>query len=772
MTYIRLFYFDIISLDFKLLFMQKLISIFQYLILLTSLFLCSCGYVSDKPVENADLYRADQLQTCKIDVSQLNEIFKVNQIEQIRCLEENFIQFTRYVRAKNPGSVSEAELGMFVKKFFRGQSDSIINGLSLIFQLNMILLKDEADRITNTKISPLFELLINVNKEAVIITNIIKTLDNQKNQHYFWDMKKQFAESIERFSKITIEIIDSNAGASNQILNINNFILDIGNKIGNGKIEQKNIDAFIFIKKALIGGDEHTITSNELKRIITKLPSILNLVFDIYYVKSENFKTESEERKFYLISIRNLYQLIEFNQKDFELLSSDELVHIARKLLKNVDVRSFQESVEILKVKLLGGSNKSFTLKDLDALLNMAHDYFEKIYHLSITYDDPTILQLLSQKRMLQSSELVLKNLAGYDVFRDPKRLSQLNTSFIDTATAFRYFRIPTTGAPFYENKIERSKKGFIELNIAKWLSWKLLNSYGHLDQQKQMQLTIDEFSKFLLDAKPILTEFKLWSPNFQSFSRNAVLLADLFQSHSNGDQKININESTEFLIMLLTAVHISDKIKPELNHFCDSGINADDPLFDKSCFNENFFELLLNKLNFKNSFPRLHKYYSKAGNEETIQYLLGIEGFARDDDRPGVPVNSRDMTLITGAMLNIESTFIRFDKNADNIIDYNELDEAFLTYKQSIISLAALKPEKEKYAKGIFMYMVSKMEIPKITTLSETAEFAIFNTCVQDKRCRDFFMDKIEAKRLNIGKLLFYMVNQNAPSPSIPSKK
>lgn len=754
--------------------MVKLVSALQIVLISATLLLNSCGYISDKPVENADVYRTDQLQSCKIDVSQLSEIFKLNQTEQILCLQENFIQFTRYVRAKNPGTVSEAELSLFVKRFFESQSDSIIKGLSLIFQLNMILLKDEADRITNSKISPLFELLINVNKEAVIITNIIKTLDNQKNQQYFWDMKKQFSESIERFSKSTIDIISNNAGANDQTLNIKSFILDISNKIGSGKVEQKDIDAFIFIKKALIGGDEHTITSNELKKLISKLPLILNLVFDIYYVKSENFKTESEERKFYLVSIRSLYQIIEFGQKDFELVSSDELVHIAEKLFKDVDVESFRESIEVLKVKLIGGTGKSFTLKDLDATINMAHDFFEKVYHLSITYDDPVNLYLLGQRRLLQPSEFPPKILAGYDVFKDPKRLSQLNTSFIDTATAFRYYRNPNTGAPYYENQIERSKKGFTEVNIAKWLSWKLLNSYGHLDQQKQMQITMDEFSKFLLDAKPILQEFKLWSPTFQTFSRNAVLLADLFQTHSNGDQKININEATEFLIMLLTAVDLTGKFKPEITRYCDPGVNSKDPLFDKLCYNEHFFDLLLNKLSFKGSFPRLNRYYTTAGPQESIEYLLGIEGFARDDNNDGVPINTRDMTLITGAMLNIESTFIRFDKNSDNLIDYNELDEAFLTYRQSIISLAGLKPEREKYAKGIFMYMVSKMEIPKITTLSETAEFAIFNTCVQERRCREIFMDKIEAKRLNIGKLLFYMVTQGSSptTPPTPVKK
>ncbi|NOT78402.1 MAG: hypothetical protein HOP07_05300 [Bacteriovoracaceae bacterium] len=728
--------------------------------------LTSCGYVSDKPIENADIYRTDELQTCKIDVSKLGEIFKINQKEQIQCLQENFIQFTKYVRSKNPGAVSEAEIGIFVKKFFVDQSDSIIKGLSLIFQLNMILLKDEADRISHSKISPLFELLVQVNQEAVILSNIIKLMDEKQNQSKFWTLRKLFNESTERFAKSTIGVIEKSPGLG-QKLNIRTFILDLNTKLGSGKIDEKFIDSLMFLKKILVGGDVQIISSDELKLAITKLPHILGLVFDAYYSAGENFKSESEEMRFYLTTVRSLYRLVEFKQANFELVNSDQLVLIAEKVIKNYDVESFKPSIEALKSKFIGGKKDSVTLQDLDVVLNIVHDFFEKIYFNNVTYDDAVNNYILSQKRTVLASEIPFKALPGYDMFNNKKRLDQLSASFIDSATNFRYFREKTTGSAVYDGQILRSKSGLIEVNIAKWLSWKLLKAYGHLDAKGEMQIKADEFANFLLDAKPILVELKLWSPNFQTFSRNAMLLADLFQQQSNGDQRINLNEATEYIGMLLTAVEISGKFSQELSRLCDAGINVDDPLYDKNCFNENFYETILNKLNFKKSLPRLAKYYNNSSKKETMEYILGVEGFARDNNAPGVPVNRRDNTLILGAMINIESTFIRFDMNQDNIIDYTELSAAFLTYKASIIELAGLKGEQEKYAKGIFLYMVSKMAIPKTGTWITDAEFGIFDSCVQSDWCRENFMDKIEAKRLNIGKLLYYMVNQASVQPN-----
>ena len=64
---------------------------------------------------------------------------------------------------------------------------------------------------------------------------------------------------------------------------------------------------------------------------------------------------------------------------------------------------------------------------------------------------------------------------------------------------------------------------------------------------------------------------------------------------------------------------------------------------------------------------------------------------------------------------------------------------------------------------------MVSKMEIPKTGSWLADMKFGAFNSCVQSDWCRNNMMDVIEAKRLNIGKLLYYMVNQ---VPSVDAVK
>ena len=748
--------------------MEKLKRILNHLVIIPVLLITSCGYISDKPVQNADVFRTDELQSkCQIDISKLGEIFKADQQEQIRCLQDNFVQFTKYVRSKHPGAITEAELGVFIKKFFTGQSDAILKGLSLIFQLNMILLKDEADRISHSKISPLFELLVKVNQEAVILTNIIKAMDDTSNQAKFWEFRILFSESIKRFSSSAVAVIDKSPGLG-QKLNMREFILDMSKKIGDHQIDNESIDNFIFLKKVMVGGDEEIITTNELKNLIGRLPNILDLMFDVYYAKRENFKDEASEIKFYLELNKALYSTIQFNQENFELLNTDQLVNVASIILKNYDVESFKPSIEALKAKFIGGKKDSFTLKDLQVILNMAQDFLEKVYFTQVTYDEPTNKALFDKTTAITNKQIVLKKLPEYDVFNDQSRLEQLFESFKDTAVNFRYFRDHASGSALYDTRISRNKKGFIEVNMAKWASWKLLKAYGHVDAKGDMQISMDEFSRFLLDSKPLLQEFKLWSANFTTFSRNAVLLADLFQQQSDGDQNININELTEYIGMLLTAVEVSGTFNTSLSELCDPGINTKDPVFETDCYNQNFYYVMLNKLGYDKSLPRLANYYQTTNKQETMEYLKGVEGFARDNNAPGVPVNRRDSTLILGAMLNIETTFIRFDKNADNVIDYYELSEAFGTYRASIITLAGLKPEQEKYAKGIFLYMASKMEIPKTGGWFTDAKFGVFNSCIQTDFCRKTFMDPVEARRLNIGKLLYYMVNQ----ASVAAKK
>lgn len=738
--------------------MKKFNQVMNCILLVLTVSLTSCGYISDKPVANIDVYRSEQLQSpCKIDVSKLGEIFRADQKAQIRCLQENFIQFTKYVRSKNPGSVSESELNSFIRKFFEGQSDSIIKGLSLIFQLNMLLLRDEATRISNTNISPLFELLVQVNQEAIIITQTLKEMDDDKNQGRFEELRTKFSASVTRFSNSTLEIISKSPGMAKQ-LNIKAFILEMGQKLGTKEINPETIDSLIFLKRILVAGDKEIITSDELKTVIEKLPRILTLSFDLYYAKSTNFATDSDYARFHLMSLNELYKIINFNQNDFELLSIDEILGLAQEFMKNTDVKKFKPSIIALKSKVIGGNSESFSLRDLKNCLDIGKDLAERNYFNNVTYN--AFKEVIESNREI--AYLPVLNIPNdYNVFSQ-QRVSELHRDFQDIAINIRYFRSKEEGVPTYGNALVRNKTGFIEATFFKWLGNKLLRSYGHKDAQGQLQINISEFQTFLFDMKPILQEFRLWSSKPETFAQNAVYLADLFQNKSNGDLNVNETEITEYLQMILSATHITNTFEDNLSRVCDAGINKEDPLFETECFNQNFYETLLNKSEYKKFFPRLSEYIASTPKKEADEYLKGVEGFARDNNAPNIPVSKRDNILILGAMLNIESTFIRFDTNHDNVIDYNELVEAFKVYKPAIIKLANLQPGQEGYAQSIFLYMVSKMEVPPTGSWLNDLKFAGFHSCVQWGPCRNKILDKIEAKRINIGKLLYYVVNQN----------
>ena len=413
-----------------------------------------------------------------------------------------------------------------------------------------------------------------------------------------------------------------------------------------------------------------------------------------------------------------------------------------------------------LKSRILGGAKDSFSLTDFKVVLDLAQDLIERNYFNDVTYDayQDTLEKVTVPIMSLAQLDLPKK----YDVFT-VKRIADLHKDFQEIAVKYRYYRAPLDGVPFYGDEYIRNRSGFSELVLLKWLVNNLLNGYGHQNTSGAKQLSTAEFQTFLFDMKPILEEFNLWSIHPEHFARNVVLLADLFQNSSNGDFEVNSNELTEFAQMLLAAQEITNNFQTDLTAVCDGGLNPKDPIFEADCFNKNFFDIFLKR--YAKYFPRLAAYADPAITPpgELIDFLVGVEGFARDSTDTTLPIHYRDSVLTIGALLNIESTLLRFDTNHDNILDFDELVEANKVYSPAIISLAKLKPGDEKFAKSIFLYMVSKMEIPPTGTWLKDAKFFSFHECVSHKVCRNLFIKKIKGKRLNIGKLLFYLVKEAA---------
>jgi len=760
--------------------MNKFTHSLNCLLLSAVLILTSCGYTSDKPVANQEVYKSDQLQTCKIDASKLGEIFKADQKEQIKCLQENFIQFTKYVRSKNPGEVSEKEITIFVRKFFEGQSDTIVKGLSLIFQLNMLLLRDEADRISRTNISPLFELLVHVNQEAIEITNVLKEMDDEKNQGQFEILRDRFNASIDRFTKFTLQIIDKSPDIKKE-LNIKTFIQDAAKKLGNKEIDQNTIDSLIFIKRILVGGDKEIITSFELETLVKKLPSLMNLSFNLYYAKRTNFDSDAKWMHFYIKNVKDLYNLLSFQKEDFVLITIDQLIEIAQPFVKDfktdngkkIELKKFKSSFVALKTKLVKGSPDSFSQNDLKAALNIVLDLLERNFYNNYVYD------VLKKEIEVNRPLLQLSNIAIDPEFElSETRKTELHRDMQDIAINIRYFRDEKyknskdkkVQLPVYGFNHYRNKSGFMEASLLQWGVRKLVQNYGHKNAVGQFQVNVKEFNNFLNDMRPVLEFFELWSPNPETFARNAVLLADLFQNKSNGDLEVSELEAIEYIQMILSAVQVNDDFRKELLHYCKIVKGPVEPGFDTKCFNDHFYKTFLSDLSYNKFFPALTTYVNKVDDEEKNNYLAGVEGFARDVNKPEIPVHNRDNILILGAMINIESTMIRFDYNKDGVIDNKycvipdsmnprkcaktELQMAFEVYRKAIIEIGELDQSTMGYAYSIFLYLVKYKEKPPKGGWINNAKFLYFHWWEST--------NLIEAKRLNIGRILYYLVLEN----------
>ena len=147
---------------------------------------------------------------------------------------------------------------------------------------------------------------------------------------------------------------------------------------------------------------------------------------------------------------------------------------------------------------------------------------------------------------------------------------------------------------------------------------------------------------------------------------------------------------------------------------------------------------------------PNLAKYVNSTDPAEVMEFLTSTEKFARDYPDDSIPMGKRDFALLIGSLLSIESVYLRYDQNRNNIIDQDELNNAFLLFKPALIELSSpkLDGDNQKYAKSAFMYLVKYQEIPG------TFDLAVFHY----NFFRDLFGSDITAQRINIGVILYYL--------------
>ncbi len=326
-----------------------------------------------------------------------------------------------------------------------------------------------------------------------------------------------------------------------------------------------------------------------------------------------------------------------------------------------------------------------------------------------------------------------------------------------------------------YCKKIKKDKAGACK--IAKdFKGYK--DPFGHdiVVHPRKLKQSIQMFA-------PILKQMDMINPlSVTGQSKTMRLICDLFQTQSNGDGVLGVNEFVEYFSTGMIGRKFVDTFHREVGRTCEERgdiLNADgDPT--ESCASTVFWEKFLL---FKEFMPGLEIFLNdpdKNPQEQLIVkkgYYHNLMNFAVDPcyasfgpngqgDCDNPYMNKRDFLLIMGAMFNIETLIFKYDRltvtgRGDGVLDYDELRKAYdVSLNKEIKSYISGLPEGwDGIAFLGLLYLVQYGEMPD-PLLKEFLRFII-----KDKK------KDIVAGRSNIGDLLRFIADPRHTKDIKPRK-
>ncbi|MBT7668688.1 MAG: hypothetical protein HN623_03845, partial [Bdellovibrionales bacterium] len=327
----------------------------------------SCGYLSDQAKSDQQIVDSTSLTGCQLDPDSFTHILQRDLTKQIECLEKNFIHFTRYVKREHQDSIHQGEISRFIRKFFVNNSETILQALNLMFEFNMLFLSDHTQGVSQDNIDPLFELLLTVNREAVVISNILTKI-NHKN---FWQNRHRFKQSINRFSQATLNIISLEGRLPTQI-QIRPFLRKIKQRLSSISFDVERVESFLFVKNILLGGDREVITSTEIQTLVGNAPKILTMAFDLFYLTSQNFDSEAEYFRFMADKVDEFRTIYYKRPGNSPLFTMEEFI-TASDIFASDEFRlgDYRENLLLVKERMFGPPADIFLMDDLEELLSV-----------------------------------------------------------------------------------------------------------------------------------------------------------------------------------------------------------------------------------------------------------------------------------------------------------------------------------------------------------------------------------------------------------------
>lgn len=689
--------------------------------------MAGCDAVNDPPPKSDVMESRNLASLCEIDPDAFKNILIKNVGADLNCLRSNFTQFMSSVETDRPGYLSKNDLIKFINHYFESNARDIVKGLNSLFNINFLLTGSDLNYMSKGELHNILNLLVYLNQEVIKIYPYFKDT-SERSDLIHYSQRIEVVETATNLSNYLVKMMegrDSESAKLDIIDVVKNFLKEDEDDLL-GKIK-----GLLFVKRILLGGDKNILSNREMKKLVSNIPQLAAIVFDMTKLKKINFTDQEAQYELIYDDIKKLDALVLLpaNSTD-SLFHLDEVIQASKPFAESfVDLTKYPNTVfEVKKILVDNRDNanpsKTVTRKDFSVILN----------HLYTILEEGLFFGELSRKyQALIESPLRISHPMNDFPTNTPEEAAYLE-HFRKILYGYRFFK-GDFEAPFYSNIFHRNPKAINEIAVLEYALNLAMKFYGtetdvpgkfafwinvDKDPAKYKNDLLDVMLKFrdlLLDKKLIILGREI------ATSENTFMLANLFQYQSNGNKYIDLVEATEFGYTILSGISLGDYIKAELKIVCKTdGTNRELPL---DCFEQHFFDVLRNK--YEHYFPQMFKFVDES-NGEAIQKLIAKTGrFARPcPDK--TTLNDNDMVSILGGLLNVESTLIRYDTNQDNMLDYPELSDAYKVYEDNI---KALVKKAASYmvplSKEIFLFLVKYQMMPDPKKTDTVVKFAKF---------------------------------------------
>lgn len=683
---------------------------------LVSILLASCGDLFMKKKEESSV--GNQFLTCSLDAKALSNIFTHNIKGELLCLKENLNLFVDVVKTDRPGNLSLKELTIYIKRNVEDIDASTLEALGGIFEINALMFGDHPQYIARHNVGKLVDLFIEINR--VVVANHVYDYFTNDDQVDYREHNRRKALVYEAMNFIGRQISDLTT-ENNQSIDFVSFLEKFKNLDDNTVL--KNCTKLLFLKRIFLGGSEELLTSKELRRLAKMIPDISKVAFDMAHISDIEHKGDEAEdiiqtlRINAEVTVKNLYFSGQEYTTVMTLTNIYDMIDIFFPEYKNWK----RYTAEFLKAKkaLLENDRPEFNSNELHILLkdillnNLSRGVF--IYR-----------AFSMNKEFLSNPDMITEDLPNMINLENQEEIFKEDVNRI--IQSYRFFKGSALSAKF-ENNISRNPLGVFEISILEDILKRVLAVYGTMSSNSRggYHINQDQLNSLFDKYKEILiTEGFFEAGRISDTAETITLLAGLFQSQSNGDGDLEVNELAEFALELLSAGNIGNLAAEYIENKCALDAKG---RFMPECFREHFmetFELQKDDTKVKDQLPKLYDYLSTLDNEQVKDYAAIAEGFSRTcnvyEDGTIVPMKGSEINTVLTGMLAVEQTMVRFDINNDNVLQPDEVLESFKIYKGAVEALIPVGFLKS-LSKTFYLYLMKYKKLPDVQSIKSLGD-------------------------------------------------